>query len=198
MNHVITQKSRRIAPGKSVVKNPPHDIDASSLRDMSVPDLIGLFKTLEAPTIVEMDGEFDATLLRQPSVFATLSGAVMVRNPLSPWRAKAFRPVDATGGRGYNTFRPVFASQDVRMYPMLTAIARSRYDGRPVYQLDYRPFDTLNGRINMIDEIRRVKPGLYLGFGTWGLSARQQMIPLPFSLVGPARPYVGDVGSERS
>lgn len=81
---------------------------------------------------------------------------------------------------------------------MLTSIGTSRYDGRPVYQLDYRPFDSLNGRINMVDEIRRLRPGVYLGIGTWGFTDAQRRVPLPFQLVGPARPYTADLGTPRS
>ena len=163
----------------------------------SVDDLMALFATLDAPAIADMDGEFDATLLSQPNLLSTALGAVMVRYPLAPWRAKAFRPIDAVSGRGYNSFRIVRAGRDVRRYPMLTSIAASRYDSRPVYQLDYRPFDSLNGRINMVDEIRRVRPGVYLGIGTWGFTQRQRHIPLPFQLLGPARPYAGDIGTAR-
>ncbi len=174
------------------------DTATTDLTAMSCIDLMTLFASLEAPSITEMDGEFDATLLRQPGTASTLLGAVMVRNPLFPWQAKAFRPVDATSGRGYNTFRPLLSGRDVQRHPMLTAIAPSRYDGRPVYQLDYRPFDSLNGRVGMVDEIRRVRPGVYLGVGTWGFTDRQRLVPLPFRLLGPARPYAGDLGTPRS
>lgn len=135
----------------------PATVDLTAL---SVTDLMVLFTALDAPTVSEMDGEFDATLLRQPNIASTVIGAIKVRNPLSPWRAKAFRPIDGSSGRGYNTFRPIFSDTDVQRSPMLTSIAPSRYDGRPAYQLDYTPFDGTNGRVNMVDEIRRLRPGV--------------------------------------
>ncbi|TSE00087.1 hypothetical protein FOS14_09745 [Skermania sp. ID1734] len=173
------------------------DEHTADLTTLSVPDLIEVFKTLEAPTISEMDGEFDARLLRQPDVLNAIAGLVTVHNPIFGWRAKAFRPVDETAGRGYNAFRAVLGRRSVQGQPMLTKIASSYLDGRPVYQLDYRPFDTLNGRVNMIDEIRRVRPGEYLGIGTWGFTDKQRRVPLPFLLSGPSRPYAGDIGTPK-
>lgn len=172
----------------------PRTVDLTTL---DVPELMALFGALDAPTVAEMDGEFDAILLKQPGLFRTVTGALDVRNPLSLWRAKAFRPVDEASGRGYNAFRSLGGRPDARRFPMLTSIAPSRYDGRPVYQLDYRPFASRNGRLNMVDEIRRVRPGVYLGIGTWGVTEKQRMVPLPFRLVGPSRPYAGDLGTPR-
>ncbi len=77
------------------------------------------------------------------------------------------------------------------MYPMKTNVARSRYDGRPCYQLDYTAFESLLGSINMVDELRRVNREFYLGIGTWGFTRAARMRPLPFCLNGPVREFVG-------
>lgn len=52
------------------------DIQTTDLTALPVLDLMLLFTTLNAPSIDEMHGEFDATLLRQPSILSTVLGAI--------------------------------------------------------------------------------------------------------------------------
>ncbi len=170
----------------------------TDLTSMTTGDLVELFTTLDAPSISEMRGEFDGTPLRQPNPFRTGVAFVKVVNPLYPWLAKAFRPIDETSGRGYNIHRRAIGGREIQRDPMLTRIATSHIDGRPAFQLDYRPFDTLNGRINLVDDVRRVRPGVYLGFGFWGFTDRQSRVLQPFMLEATARPYRGDVGTPRA
>ena len=170
-------------------------LSADALRQLSVEELLVLFATLEAPAMAEMQGEYAAELLRQPTLLATVAGWASVVNPLMPWLCKAFRPVDASTGRGYNTFRRL--GRIVQLFPMQTLIAPSRYDGQPAYTLVYRAYHSLCGDINMVDEVRRLAPGLYLGIGTWGFSAGQRQVALPFLLQGPQDTYRGDIGRAR-
>ena len=165
---------------------------------LSAEELVTLFQTLEAPGIEEMRGEYAALLLRQPSAAAALSGYLTCYSPLYPghWLAKVFRPVGEGRGRGYNTsshFRRV-----VQRFPMLTLITPSRYDGRPAFQLVYRAFRSRCGFVHMVDEVRRLAAGQYLGIGTAGFSDAQRQLPRPFLLTGPVAPYRGDVGTERA
>lgn len=164
---------------------------------MNSRELLELFKTLDAPSLEDMHGEYAATLLRLPNAFVNFFGQAGVGNPLFPgkWLNKAFRPVSATEGRGYNTFLQF--GRKVRRYPMFTVVAPSRYDGKPAYQLVYRAYRSMFGDIHMVDEIRRVAPGLYLGIGTMGFTPSQRMIPLPFMLKGPENDYVADIGTAR-
>lgn len=165
------------------------------LQELSAEELLQLFRILPAPRLEEMQGEYAARLLAQPGRLAMLLGQVAVANPLRHWLCKAFRPVDAGTGRGYNTF--LQAGRVVQAYPMLTLVAPSRFDGRPAYQLVYRHFHSLCASVHMVDEVRRVAPGLYLGIGTYGLTDAQRRIPYPFVLVGPQAPYRGDIGRLR-
>ncbi|PTU30973.1 hypothetical protein [Stenotrophobium rhamnosiphilum] len=170
-------------------------LTAADLKKFSVEQSLELFLQLEAPAMSEMNGEYPATLLQQPSLLATLAGQVSVRNPLVPWLCKAFRPVDVENGRGYNTFRTM--GRIVQRFPMQTVIAPSRYDGKPAYQLVYRAYNSMCGDIHMVDEVRRVSSNLYLGIGTWGFTNRQRQVALPFMLEGPTAPYRGDIGTPR-
>lgn len=165
------------------------------LQRLSTKELVALFKTLKAPTIAQMNGEYSAKLLSQPFWLAKISGQLAVANPLMPWLCKAFRPVTAQEGRGYNTF--LWRNNIIQRYPMKTRIALSRYDNQPVYQLVYRAYHSLCGDIYMVDEVRQLSDTLYLGIGTWGFTKWQQKIPLPFVLEGPIADYRGDIGQER-
>lgn len=169
-----------------------------ALARMSCRELMALFATLDAPPLVEMNGEYAASLLAQPGLLSGLIGRATVGNPVMPgrWLCKAFRPVTDERGRGYNGFAQL--GRTVSRFPMQTLMAPSRYDGRPAYHLVYRAYRSLCGHIHMVDEVRRVAPGLYLGIGTWGFSDRQRRIPLPFVLEGPVAPYRGDIGVART
>lgn len=167
----------------------------ADLRAASTFELLSLFRDLDAPTVAEMEGDFDADLLRQPNLAADVNGFFAVGLPFMPWLSKGFRPVSDDAGRGYNSFRRF--GKVVQRYPMHTQIAPSRYDGRPSYTLIYRAYPSTCGAINMVDEVRRLSEGLYLAIGTWGFSPRQRQMPLPFALRETGRPYIGDIGKPR-
>lgn len=173
-------------------------LTADDVRRMTHRGLFALFKTLGSPTLEEMNGEYAARMLEQPSPAATLTGYLSLYYPFFPgiWQCKAFRQVDDARGRGYNTFKHF--GRIVQRYPMTTLVAPSRFDGRPAFQLVYRAFKTFFGDVHMVDEVRRIAPGAYLGIGTVGFTRAQRMIPLPFLLEGPDRAYRGDIGTERA
>lgn len=174
-----------------------NNVSVVALKKMEVAELMALFTSLAAPTIEEMDGEYAAILLKQPTRAATIMGKAAVYNPLMPglWLCKAFRPVSETQGRGYNTFQHF--GRTVQRYPMQTLIAASRYDGQPAYQLVYRAYQSLCGTIHMVDEVRKIREGVYLGIGTYGFTDAQRRVPLPFLLTGPVDGYRGDIGQLR-
>jgi hypothetical protein len=174
----------------------PHTVRLD-IYSLSTKQLLEHFKTLPAPTLKEMDGEYSAVLLQQPNILARISGKLSINNPLykGKWLCKAFRPVDAESGRGYNTFQHLGRTK--QHFPMHTVIAPSRYDGRPAYQLVYRAFQSMCGDIHMVDEVRSMGDGRYLGIGTWGFSNYQRRIALPFLLTKTAVGYRGDIGTAR-
>jgi hypothetical protein len=172
-------------------------LSESDLLAMSFHELMALFAKSAAPTVQQMNGEFSARLLAQPSKVAQFIGDITVNNPLMPgrWLCKAFRPISGERGRGYNAFAHL--GRKVQRYPMETLIAPSRYDGRPAYTLVYASFRSMCGAVNMVDEVRQVGPHLYLGIGTWGFTDAQRRIPLPFVLRGPVSPYALDIGTHK-
>ena len=172
----------------------PDKLQRAEWQNLSHAELLQAFLGLPAPDIAEMNGEYPAQLLAQPNAWAQLIGQFSVNNPVMPgrWLCKAFRPVSDHEGRGYNTFSQV--GRKVQRFPMRTLIAPSRFDGRPAYTLVYAAYHSMCGRIHMVDELRRIRAGLYLGLGTWGWSDAHRRIALPFLLQGPSQPYDRDIG----
>ena len=168
------------------------------VHQLSAHELVELFKTLECPDLIEMNGEYRGEQLRAPGMVSTIIGTLFTNNPLlfGKWLSKSFRPIDDICGRGYNSL--MHHGRVTRQGPMRTLIAPSRFDGRPAYQLVYRAYHSVCGFVHMVDEVRRLDAGSYLGIGTVGFTDTQRHVPLPFLLTGPIGPYAGDIGTERT
>lgn len=170
-------------------------IFADSARGHSRDELMALFRTLPSPAITEMDGEFAATLLDQGNPLLTAIGHFAIGNPWlnGRWLTKSFTPSNDEHGHGYNSFQR--GEHVIRKFRMRTEIRPSIVDGKPSYTLIYPAYNNLCGRVGMIDEVRRIDDGVYLGFGTVGSKARRSY-PMPFMLEGPTAPFVGADQSE--
>jgi hypothetical protein len=167
------------------------------VRSRSAPELAALFRTLDAPDMDEMNGEFAPFLLRQWHPVVDRAAQWLMNGALLPfrWTGKAFRPLSATEGRGYNMFH--LAGRTLRSFPMRTVLAPSAIDGRPSYQLVYAAFHSPLGYVRVVDELRRLQEGIYLGIGAAGFAPWQRRVPFPFVLQGPVAPYERDIGWER-
>lgn len=161
-------------------------LTAAELKAMALGDVLAVFRELEAPSLAEMDGEFVATLLDQGGTAINVV-SLLATNVPRRWLGKAFQPVEgAEHGHGYNWFQGRIRT--VRRYRMKTYVARSAIDDGTSYILEYRPF---NGGLmrSMIDEVRRVAPGLYLGVGRVGVGRWMRTRSYPFLLEGPVGPF---------
>ena len=89
-----------------------------SVRSLSAPELSALFRTLDAPDMNEMDGEFAPFLLRQWHPVVDRAAQWLMNSALLPfrWTGKAFRPLSSMEGRGYNIFH--LAGRTLRTLPM--------------------------------------------------------------------------------
>ena len=143
-----------------------------------------LFCDLEPPSMEEMNGEYHAVLLDQGAAAAQILVRFLA-NLRGIWVGKAFSPISEHEGRGYNSFRTRRGVQ--RRMRMRTAIRPSALHDGNSYTLDYRGLNW--GLIGtMVDEVRRVSPGLYLGFG--GVPIRSNMY---FALSGPVSEFRHEV-----
>lgn len=158
---------------------------AAELKAMSLGDVLKVFRDLEPPSVAELDGEFVATLLDQGGPAMNVISSFSTNVPRR-WLGKAFEPIDDDEGHGYNWFQG--GARTVRRYRMKTYVGGSAVDGGRSYILEYRPYNSGFMR-SMVDEVRRVAPGLYLGLGRVGFGRWMRMRLYPFMLEGPVGPY---------
>lgn len=155
-------------------------IDA--LRQIPRGEMPRVFRNLEAPTIDEMCGEFNAVLLHQGHWLAN-QVVPMFFNLGGTWLRKGFNPLSSDEGRGYN----VFCSRGrlFHRYAMQTFVEKSRLVRGKSFFLNYRPLN--RGLIaNLVGEVRRYVPGIYLGIGTLGpIFLGRYYRRFPFALLGP-------------
>ena len=172
---------------------------ALAVEDLSPAEAVELFKTLPAPTMDEMNGEFSGEMLSFPTLYTRVFWTVASRNPFYPgvWQGKSFRQTGTNEGRGYNTVWRLIGGK-VDMWPMLTRIGPSYFDGKPSFLLVYRAFDSYAGEIHMLDEVRRLPDGRYLGIGRTGTTPDERRLPMPFLLKARIGDYRQDIGTPRA
>ncbi len=178
-----------------MISTPSANLDISRIP----PDAaVELYKTLPCPSMKEMTGEFRGKMLSFPTLWTRLFWGMASRNPIFPgvWQGKSFRQTGASEGRGYNTTKR-FGCVRVDLFPMATRIGPSYFDGKPSFQLIYRAYRSYCGDIHMIDEVRRLDDGRYLGIGRCGRTVKQRRLPMPFLLEGPSGSYRKDTGTQR-
>ncbi|MBK7974521.1 MAG: hypothetical protein IPK07_14985 [Deltaproteobacteria bacterium] len=182
-NVVSIRDARRAREAAS--SGPSSRFTAAELKAMSIGEVLEVFRTLEAPDLGEMDGEFVATLLDQGGPAMNVISSFTTNVPRR-WLGKAFEPVDPSEGHGYNWFQG--AGHTVRRYRMKTYLGESAVDAGRSYILEYRPYNSGFMR-SMVDEVRRVAPGLYVGLGRVGFGSWMRTRLYPFMLEGPVGPY---------
>ena len=163
---------------------------ADDLKALKQHQIMELYLRLPCPSMAEMTGEFRGDFVDQ-GPFQPVRQALAhlaLRSVLvnGQWRGKGFTTTSADEGHGYNHYMKL--GRDKYILPMKTKIAKSVFDGKDCFELDYTAYHSQAGLINMIDEVRKVHADLYLGIGLWGYTERQRMIPFFFSLSGPRLP----------
>ena len=171
---------------------------ATRVEDLDPVAAVELFKTLPCPTMEEMNGEFSGEMTSFPTVWKKVFWNVASKNPIFPgiWQGKSFRQTGTSEGRGYNSVWRVTGGK-VDIWPMQTSIGPSFFDGKPSFRLVYRAFDHYAGDIHMLDEVRKLPDGRYLGIGRTGDSAEERRMPMPFLLKQRIGDYRQDIGTAR-
>lgn len=197
--------------GKSLMKYRYEDLIHLDRRQ-----LMTLFFQLEPPSISEMNGEYRAALLESGHIINHFLAWVYLYFTYGNWQHKAFEPLSAHCGHGYNTFvtsqsalsencflagfekiihiaRTLFQFRSPRRMARIlknnTSIVTSVFDGRPSFQLNYR-YDNKFYTNTMVDELRKVNNTLFLGIGRLKVTFGKYN-PYPFALMGPPDPWVG-------
>jgi hypothetical protein len=166
---------------------------------LSREEFIQLFKTLPAPEFEGFAGEFTGYAhLGDTEESRQRVTAVMYdeNSERGYWLGKAYKPETQDRGEGYNRWRRPGGRVE-RNLRFGTHMGASHIDGRPALIMTYGSFSNRAGANDLIDEIRRLDEGLYLGLGTSRAEDGGRTPPGPFVLVGPIGPWVG-VDDERA
>jgi hypothetical protein len=148
-------RSERSAPVDSI----PRSVD--ELLDLDAAALEALYRGARVPDLGAVDGDLRGRMLALPALRggAAAITRAFARSSFFPWRGKSFRPLDTKHGEGINRV----LSDRLRVYRFETSIAKSRAGDFDAIQLDY-DLPTNPFFIRPIkDEIRELRPGLYLG-----------------------------------
>ncbi len=119
-------------------------------------------------------------MLAWPGAPAPLAGVLraLARSERFPWRGKSFAAHGERAGEGVNR---VFTDR-LKLFRFATAVGPSRAGGFDAVQIDYdRPGNPFFIRA-IKDEIRELRPGLYLGQGWLELRGRPPRLLLYFGL----------------
>jgi hypothetical protein len=125
-------------------------------------DALGrLYADARVPKLGDLDGDLRGRMLAIPKLPAALVGAVrtLASHDRFPWRGKSFQPHGSERGEGINR---IF-TDSLRRYRFETFIGPSRAGAFDALQLDYdNPGNPFFIR-PIKDEVRELRPGLWLG-----------------------------------
>jgi hypothetical protein len=151
-------------------------------------ELMELYKSLPSADMQEMDGDYDSTMVGYISKRQERGSRWwLYETERGYWLGKSFTPISGKSeiqGEGYNRWE--IEGKEVHHMRFLTDIAESLIDGKPTFRLKYASFKNDGGIIDMTDEVRRLKKGLYLCVG---MSGAEKLPPDFFCLVGPLHEY---------
>lgn len=150
----------------------PSELDELLVKEAGT--LRELYESARVPRIDEVRGPLRGRMLAWPNV-GGLGGRLLrafASSSRFPWRGKSFEPRTMDDGEGIN--RVVF--DRIKLYRFETSIGPSRAGNFDALQLDYdlpeNPF--FIRRIK--DEMRELKPGLWLGQAYWHTKSADHLV----------------------
>jgi hypothetical protein len=141
--------------------------------------LARLYAGASVPELGRIQGDLKGRMLAWPGVHGRAAGwlRAFASSDRFPWRGKSFQPHSATDGEGKNRI----LSERVKLFRFTTFVARSRAGAFDAVQLDYdHPENPFFIRA-IKDEIRELRPGLYLG-QAWLRTGSKERLVLYFGL----------------
>jgi hypothetical protein len=139
-------------------------LDLRALRQMNFAELEQLYRDGRRPAALsDLDGEAAGAMLawRTPGQGPL---AWMLRgfgaSSVFPWEGKTFKSENQNQGTGINRINLL---KKMRWFPFKTRFDASILDGRPSFILDYSGPGNPPLIRSIVDEVREVAPGLYLG-----------------------------------
>jgi hypothetical protein len=139
----------------------PTNLDALLRADAET--LRRLYVGATTPVVADLNGDLRGRMLAPVAIPGWLFwwAELWARTRFFPWRGKSFRRDEASPHRGTGINR-VFGDR-IRWFPFDTFIAPSRAGDFDAFQLDYdKPANPFFIRA-IKDEVRQLRPGLFLG-----------------------------------
>jgi hypothetical protein len=149
------------------------------LLGLSASSLSDLYADARVPRLDRVSGALEGRMLAWPGVRGAPARFLRAFAASSrfPWRGKSFAPRGGSGGEGINR---VFVDR-LRLFRFETYIARSRAGDFDALQLDYDLPENPWFIRRIKDEMRELRPGLWLGQAYWH-TARSDRLVLYFGL----------------
>jgi len=163
------------------------DLTVEKIKDLRYQEIMDLYKSLPSADFEEMDGEYDSAMLGFISEKSEkLSLWWLYNTEKGYWLGKAFTPTnkEEKRGEGYNRWK-IEGNEEHHMR-FFTDITESLIDGTPTFRLKYATFKNDGGIVDMTDEVRKIRKGLYLCAGMAGV---EKVPPDFFCLFGPVNEY---------
>lgn len=163
------------------------NLKKEELKELGYQKLMGLYKSLPSADFEEMDGDYDARMVGFPSERGEkLSIWWLHKTEKGDWLGKSFTPKSKSErrGEGYNRWK--IEGKEVHHMRFLTDMVESLIDGKITFRLKYASFKNDGGIVDMTDEVRRIRKGLYLCLG---MSGPEKLPPGLFYLAGPVHAY---------
>jgi hypothetical protein len=160
-----TRSQTKTAPKSNQAPAPtpiPDDVPRTleELLDLPADRLRALYEGARVPPLADLEGDLRGRMLAVPSLpgVAAKVTATLARSDLFPWRGKSFQ---GQGEQGEGVNRVI--ADRLRVFRFTTTIGKSRAGDFDAVQLDYdRPGNPFFIRA-IKDEVRELRPGLYLG-----------------------------------
>ena len=139
-------------------------LDLAGLRRMGFNELEALYRAGKKPAAIsDLDGDAKGAMLawRSPGR-GPLAWLLRVfgASSIFPWEGKSFQSQSKDVGEGINRINLLFK---MRWFPFKTTFDASFLDGQPSFILDYSGSRNPPLIRSIVDEVREVAPGLYLG-----------------------------------
>lgn len=159
-------------------------------------EVLELWSKCPAVEMAELNGEYKGLIPNAGNEEARKNTAKVMYNeegPLGYWLGKAYMPLSHTRGDGYNRWRRPGGSVD-RYMRFATEVGNSLIDGKLALLMHYGAYRhrfVPEGQENtLVDEIRKLADGVYLGVGTTRTEDGGRSAPGHFVLMGPEGKYV--------
>ena len=163
------------APAPAIRENP--QLDLSALRRMKYDELERLYRAANRPNALsDLNGDAIGAMLAWRTPASGPLASLLRKfgeSSVFAWKGKSFKSLSAERGEGIN--RVTFLGRR-RWFPFGTRFDASFLDGEPTFVLDYaRPGNPPLIK-SIVDEVREVGPGLYLGPAALKLGGRPRPI----------------------